>query len=232
MLRMRIQFRKLDDVRFISHLDTLRTISRALRRTRLPIALSQGFNPHYLISMGSALAVGVTSSAEYMDIDFSEEITVDDFITKLSTQLPTGLELGRVEVISAKVPSLMSQINLAIYMIKLKTTLSKAGIEETLREFYNQKEILVTRVRKNKSKKIDLKPLIRDLKVIDVGEEIFLKLKVQTGSKGNVRPEEVLTVLSEYEQQIDKIPLSWIHRQGLFIESEEQLFTPFDVARI
>lgn len=67
--RIRIKYIKGEQVKYISHLDILRTLNRVLKRAELPVAYSQGYNPHPLVSFGLPLSVGVTSEAEYADID-------------------------------------------------------------------------------------------------------------------------------------------------------------------
>lgn len=225
---MRIQFTKLEEVRFISHLDLMRALMRAFRRSRVPIAFSQGFNPHHQVSMGPPLSVGITSTGEYMDVQLAEEISVEEFLNLLRPQMPKGLDIVKGEYIPERVPSLMAHIDIAVYLVRLKTKLEKAGIEQVLREFYSQRNIIITRERKGKE--VDLKPLIRELTLLYAGDEPVLQMRVQTGSKGNARPEEVMTALSEYEG-IEQVPLTYIHRQGLYIEQDDRLLTPFEAAQ-
>ncbi|MCK4260511.1 MAG: TIGR03936 family radical SAM-associated protein [Halanaerobiales bacterium] len=231
MLKMRIQFVKQESVRFISHLDLMSTISRAIRRAKVPIAFSQGFNPHHLISMGPALKVGITSNAEYMDIEFAEKISVSEFMEKMKPQMPKGLELVKAEIISPQVKSLTAQINIAVYMIRLKTNLEKEGIQEAIREIYKQDKILIKRQSKKKIRELDIKPLLRDLKLIEMADDFILQLTSQTGSNGNLRPDEVVVALAEYEG-IEIVPYTWMHRKGLYIEEKGRLLTPFEAAKI
>ncbi len=232
MTRMRIQFDKMDQIRFISHLDLMRCISRAIRRGKVPVALSQGFNPHHLISMGSALPVGMTSSGEYMDIDFAKEISFDEFKTEMNPVLPAGLELIKGELISREIDSLMAQINIAVYLVRLKTKLDKGGVELLVHNFLKQDQILIKRERKKKIREVDLRPMIRKLQALEVDGQPGLKMKVQTGSKGNARPEEIMAALAEYDGGISEVPLTWMHRQGLYVEQKGRLLTPFEIARI
>ena len=60
-MKLRMQITKDKDIRFISHLEYVRTIGRAIRRAKLPAAYSEGFNPHLKFSLASALGVGVVS---------------------------------------------------------------------------------------------------------------------------------------------------------------------------
>lgn len=234
--KMRIKFTKLGDLRYISHLDLMQTISRAMRRAKVPIAFSQGYNPHHIMSLGSALALGLTSDAEYMDIELKEEMAGDKFIEEMVPHLPEGLKFLQAEMIPFKTKSLMAQINIAVYLINLKTDLEKEGLEATINEFYNQEKIIIDRIRtkrgKKKVRKVDLKALMRELKVIYLDGMPILKMTVQTGSRGNARPEEVMGALVEYaEGKIEEVPLTFVHRLGLYVEDDDKLLTPFEVAR-
>ena len=71
-MKLRMQITKEKEIRFISHLEYVRTIERAIRRAKLPAAYSEGFNPHLKFSLASALGVGVVSMAEFVEIELAE----------------------------------------------------------------------------------------------------------------------------------------------------------------
>ena len=74
-MRLAVVFTKEAPVRFVSHLDVQRLFQRAFRRAKLPLAYSQGFNPHPLVSFATALSVGMTSRGEYLDVTLAEELS-------------------------------------------------------------------------------------------------------------------------------------------------------------
>jgi radical SAM family uncharacterized protein len=115
----RLQYAKLDRVRFISHLDVVRAFDRALRKAGLPIAFSSGFAKHPRMAFGPPLPVGVTSLAEYVDFEFSAPLT-PAFVEALDAALPGGLSVVRAEPhAGSKPPSLMSSISQADYRMWL-----------------------------------------------------------------------------------------------------------------
>ena len=67
-MNVRVRFAKYGAVKFIGHLDVLRYFQKAVRRSGLKIAYSQGFHPHQIMSFASPLGVGITSEGEYMDM--------------------------------------------------------------------------------------------------------------------------------------------------------------------
>jgi radical SAM-linked protein len=80
-------------MKYISHLDLMRLFMRAMRRAQLPIKMTEGFSPHPKLSIKRALKLGVESENEEASIALKEVITADDFIRRLSPQLPEGIEI-------------------------------------------------------------------------------------------------------------------------------------------
>ena len=87
-MRYLIKFTKEPNIKFISHLDVLRTIQRNIRRADLPIEYSQGFNPHMATSIAQPLSVGVYSSGEYMDMVLTREMNEEEIIKRLNETAP------------------------------------------------------------------------------------------------------------------------------------------------
>jgi radical SAM-linked protein len=91
--RIRVKYRKGAEVKYISHRDLMRVFERAIRRARLPIAYSQGFNPHMKISWGDALKVGATSEGEEAVLHFEGWAKPLEIKAALNRTLPKGLEV-------------------------------------------------------------------------------------------------------------------------------------------
>ena len=114
-VRYAIKFTKESHIKFISHLDLMRTIQRIIRRAGLPIQYSKGFNPHMDLSIAQPLSVGIYSSGEYMDIVLTEEIEELDIVNKLNKSAPSGIKVIKAVGIpllpnTKKVPQAMALI--------------------------------------------------------------------------------------------------------------------------
>ena len=96
MQRLRIRLSRGEEIKFISHLDIMRLWERALRRAQIPLAYSEGFNPHPRISLAAPLPVGVTSEAELMDVFTIKWVSPHWFATMINEQLPPGMEILEV----------------------------------------------------------------------------------------------------------------------------------------
>ncbi|HHV93469.1 MAG TPA: DUF2344 domain-containing protein [Firmicutes bacterium] len=223
-MRIRARFTKEEPVRFISHLDLARTVERAVRRTGLPIMYTQGFNPRPKIAFGSALAVGITSSAEYVDMDFGCEVEVDEFLNAMNENLPAGIRFKEAKAFSSDAAPLMSVIDRAHYLISGEVM--QAGVLSPIVErILDSGELWVDRPGKKQTRRINIRPWIFALEVLEEGAgRASLSLLVQTGSGGNVKPEEIAEQFPWAARQ------PRIHRCGLFIARGSELLSPLDVA--
>ena len=103
---MRVTFATDDTVKYVGHLDMARAWERAIRRARLPLAYSQGFNPQARMHFAAALPVGFTGQAELIDVFLDAEVEPADFLARLAPALPAGIRLTGAEAVSRELPSL------------------------------------------------------------------------------------------------------------------------------
>jgi len=103
---------------YASHLDRIRAIYRALRRSELPIAYTLGFSPKPLVSFGPPLSLGISSKGEYLDLMMAHSYS-GNIIRDLNPFLPQGLSLVTARTITGSVPSLSKEINLLEYRIEI-----------------------------------------------------------------------------------------------------------------
>lgn len=98
---IRLKFKKFAGLKYISHLDLQRAILRFIKRAKLPIRYTEGFNPHPKIVFALTLSVGTESECELVDVYLERDpnnpetpiITPDDFVVRLNEVLPNGLEI-------------------------------------------------------------------------------------------------------------------------------------------
>src|SRR4030042_1664252 len=141
MQRLRLKFSRGEELKFLSHLDLMRVWERALRRTGLPLAYSEGFTPHPQIALAAPLSVGVTSQAELMDVVLSRWIPPQSFTAQIEQQLPRGIELLETWPVGPKVPSLQSQVRFVEYRVEAKTEKGNQEVELALQPFLSAKEL-------------------------------------------------------------------------------------------
>jgi radical SAM-linked protein len=204
--RLRITFAKGEPIKYISHLDLMRTWERALRRAQVPLAYSEGFNPRPKISIASALPVGFTGRGEVMDIVLSRHISPYNFAKRLKPHLPPGLEVVSVEEVYLSLPSLQSQMRYAEYRVVVESEKMLAEMEKRVEEVLSAQSLPRQRERKGKVTEYDLRPLIDDLWIEGLGSArspdhrregtvCVLGMRLQSDSQATGRPDEVLEVM-------------------------------------
>ncbi len=199
MPRIRLEFSKGDPVRFLSHLDLMQAITRAVRRAGLPVALSAGFNPHPRLSFASALAVGVTSEREYLDIELKEEPDPQDLLSRLGRVLPPGINLKAGRVVPDHAPPLMAVVNRAVYQVTAAAEgpLKAGELGAKIAGFMGRTEIVITKNTKKGPRPKNIRPGIISLAGDVHGERVDFTLVTTAGNDGGVRPEEAVCALTE-----------------------------------
>jgi radical SAM-linked protein len=210
MQRLRIRFGWGEAVRFISHLDIIRLWQRALNRAGLPLAYSEGFNPHPRISLAAPLALGVTGEAELMDIYLSRWASPHAFTDAVARQLPAGIEMKQVYNIAVTLPSLQSQVRFAEYRVTLATGKGREEVEAALNRLLDAGELPWQHQRDTGPRHYDLRALIDDLWLAEWQDgrcTIGMRLRCDSGGSG--RPEQVTAALGfeEYPESMHRTRL-------------------------
>jgi radical SAM-linked protein len=182
--RIRIAFCKGEEIRYISHLDMVRLWKRVLRRAKVPLAYSKGFNPQPKISIAAPLPVGFTGEEEVMDIFLERPVSLNHFARSVKKQTPTGITLKEVREVYFTLPSLQSQVRFAEYTV---SPLDSEGVESQIEALLAAEAI----PRERQGKEYDLRPLIDDLRL--EGSGLWMRLKHDAEGAG--RPDEVLAAL-------------------------------------
>lgn len=161
-----MKFVRGEEVKYISHLDLMKTFERAIRRSGIPIAYSQGFNPHPHMVFGLPLSVGVTSQAEYGDFELAVPMSPQEFKESLNKSLPVGLSILCAKEKHVK-DNIMASISAARYMLLLSSEQKQnAGeLKDKIDEFISKPGIIIKKEGKKGTRDVDIKPMIYDLYV-------------------------------------------------------------------
>lgn len=193
---VRIRFTKLGKVRFVGHRDVARLFERALRKTDVRIAYTEGFSPRPKIAFGLALSTGHESLAEYLDIALPEDRDVDvsTLPGRLSPALPPGIDVDAAERVQADDASLQEAVTSCTWRIEV-VGIDVPTAEGLVASANDASELVLTRIRKGKDVTDDLRPAVLSLAVdgpTDGG--VALACELATQPRG-VRPNELLQVL-------------------------------------
>ena len=230
MERLSYSFARKTELAYISHLDMMRLFLRALRRSGLPIAYSQGYNPHPRLTLALPLPLGVTGSEEYGEVFFSEPLGPELFLEKLRRQLPPALELTGAVIRMPDLPALAAVVSAAQYRVFIETYINQGilfqELNDALNNLMNKEEVLMER--KNKKKKAaykNIRPYIFRANLEEKENQgLELNLLLKAGSSGGVSPFFVIKQLQAGSalKTADK-GLWQVHRQKLYKGPPESL---------
>ena len=227
---IRVKYKKEDEMIFISHLDLQRLLQRAFRRAKINLSYSEGFNPHPKMSYGNALALGVESQGEYVDIEIEDDIEVKEFLERINEQLPDGIKFVKGQEIDPKTPSLSSIIVYGEYIfnIDLEVPLSKEFVKSRVLNFVKSKEIIITKKnKKGKKIEVDIRPMIRNFDLVSLDDNrVTFVSTIATGSKANLNINILIPqILDMLNLDMDPREVG-VLRRDLYKVEDGQLVTP------
>lgn len=218
-MRALIRFGKQARLRFISHLDLQRFFQRAVNRTGLPIAWSQGFNPHPVMSFGSALALGWTSEYEVIDIKLSAPMGRKRTEDAVRAALPEDLPVLEVRLIDDKHPAPMAQVKMSDYIITLEGENAEA-VYDQVSAFLAREHVMAIKKTKSGEKEIDIRPLAVELRKTDDG----LYARLMLTEQNTLKPDLLVRTLADMAGV--EAPEMRIHRTMLLGEDATREIRP------
>ena len=218
-MRAMIRFGKQPRLRFISHLDLQRFFQRALNRTGLPIAWTQGFNPHPILSFGSALALGWTSEYEILDVKLSAPMGRKRTEDAMRAALPVDLPVLEVRMVDDRHPAPMAMVRASDYEIALSGETAAATLDAA-EEFLRRESVMAMRKTKSGEREVDIRPMALSLK----REGDVLSARLMLTEKDTLKPDLLVRALAEIAGA--EVPEMRIHRRCLLGEDESGALKP------
>lgn len=200
-MRYLIKYTKESEIKFIAHLDLMRTIQKVVRRAQLPVKYSKGFNPHMALSIAQPLSVGVYSSGEYMDLILTEEVDEQEIIDRLNEKTASGIKfLTATRIIDVenqkKLPQAMALIDACRYIIKVQYN-DSANLEEELKTLLEEKEWNTIKKSKKGEREVDIKALVYDFKFWIKDNELVINTLIQSGSREHLSADLLVNYIKE-----------------------------------
>ena len=222
--KLRLRWGKNDRFKYMSHLDNIRYIERAIRRANLPVAYSQGFNPTMKLSFGPPLPLGITSETELVEITLQTNLT-NYMIDNLKKILVEGIYFLEACPVFSKSKSFSSLLNRATYTLPLESLEKDSDtIQKRIDLLLSADNLEVSRVGKAETKTVDIRPGIFDLHL----EDDLLEMTVGIGEACYVRPAEVVAAILQSET--DSVHTYNFHRRELYrVDKEGNKISAMDV---
>jgi radical SAM-linked protein len=164
----------------------MRLFARALRRAQIPVAMSEGFNPHPRVSFPMALGVGLSGRNEAADVALGEWMRPEQLRSRLQVQLPEGIEIQSVQVVPRNATRQPDELSYRIPLLPGHTL-----TEQRLRDLLARDSVTALRTRKNRTTQVEVRGFIKALRL----EDGCLLMVLRYTERGTARPQEVLDAL-------------------------------------
>lgn len=241
-MKLRIKFKKTGSMKFISHLDLMRYVQKALRRAEIDVVYSQGFHPHQLLSFAAPLGLGDTSEGDYLDLQVHAMPEPSEFLSRINAQMNEEIRFLSVQILQDKTKPSMSLVAAADYCIRLR-----AGYKipmDKFSAFMEQEHIFVLKKSKRTEQQVDILPMIyvagqtqqefcakqERMKtavcpvqtIFEEGCRTACYMRTACGSRMNLKPDLVMEAFCDW-CHIEYQPFAFqIHRLETYAESCEE----------
>lgn len=194
-INLRASFEKSGRAVFISHLDLVRTMQRAVKRSRLPVWYTQGFNPRIYLNFPLALSLGVVGKKEYMDFAVTEEVNLEKAREALDNAMPEGLKILGID----KPVHENKEIAFAEYIIKFSEGATGKEMLSKLEKMMSAETIEVDKHSKSKGTvKIDIKPHINIVGTEASGDVLTVTVRLPAGLSLNINSNVFVEAYSSF----------------------------------
>lgn len=205
--RAAIEYALRGDLRFLSHHDEQRMLTRALRRADWPLAYSQGFNPHPRLTIPLPRPVGTASSCQLALVELDREARPAELLASLARVLPPGVELRRIVSPAVRGTPHAVAIDYELPLDPADVETARAGVERVL----GARQIFITRTYGpgKPSRPVDIRAFLTSLKVD--GE--VLRMHILCSGQASARPKEIVSALGlpdeVYHHRVERVGVTW-----------------------
>lgn len=185
---VRVWFKKMGMSRYVSHLDLMRAMTRSVRRAKIPLWYTEGFNPHPYITFALPLSLGMESLCESMDMRIEGDSTNEEIFNMLKGSMPPGIEITEVKdpIHDPK------KITFGEFDIFFDCEKGSDKLISLIDEMLKADELIVQKLGKKGRHKvlkdINLIEFIKEYKIGKLGDRVKLTVILPAGSTTNVNP--------------------------------------------
>ena len=190
---VRLKFRKVGNLQYISHLDLQRVMGRVLLRSGVPVWFTQGFNPHPKLVFALPLSVGTQSECEYIDIKIDRKIALVDLLARLNAEVTDEMRFLRAYYPNSK----FTDIAAVGYVIEISDTEIKKSTASDAVKTLTTSPLNMIKRSKSGEREIDVTEYIKDVSCsVTVDKTLRLTVTIN-GGEGTLNPEMIVTALRE-----------------------------------
>ena len=188
---LRLKFKKVGSLQYISHLDLVRTMSKIITRAKLPLWYTEGFNPKPKMIFATPLSIGTESVSEFMDLRMNEYIDPAEAMARINANMTSEMQ-----IVEAYYPeSKFTDLKWMSYRITIRTLGLTDELVERCNALLSAPTIEVQK--KNSDKTADIRPLIKSASAVKDGDAMVINALLSADPSAFLNPEYVIKALRD-----------------------------------
>ena len=219
---VRLKFKKVGNLQYISHLDLQRTFNRVIKRAGIPVWYTKGFNPHMKLVFSSPLSIGSESICEYLDLSMQGDISCSEIMERLNRELTDELCIVDAYVAERK----FIDIAWADYTCEIFCYGASDKLASDAQKLFSTSPLNMIKSTKSGEKEIDIVSLIKKITVSfdEPRGVLVIKARLCATSTNFLNPEMLVSAMKRELGILSGDPSrEWytIMREALLDEKEE-----------
>ena len=192
-LTVRLHFYKKGSLKYISHLDLVRTMSKIVVRSRLPLWYTEGFNPKPKMVFAAPLSIGTDSEAEYMDLRLTEFVDPGMVRARLNACMTKEMQ-----VIEAYYPrTALTDLAYLSYEIRVCSDAVGDALLAAVGEALAAPEMSVLKKTKSGERMVDIRPQVHTAAASIEDGALVIRATLSASASAFLNPEYLITYLKE-----------------------------------
>ena len=190
---LRLKFKKVGSLQYISHLDLVRTMSKIITRAKLPLWYTEGFNPKPKMIFAAPLSIGTESVCEFMDLRLIDDISPEEAKARLNANMTDEMQVIDAYYTEEK----LTELKWLSYSIDITTDAASEELAKSCEAALLSEKVLVKKKAKpwEEAPTMDIRPLIKEVKAECQGELIHLDAILSADASAFLNPEYVIKAL-------------------------------------
>ena len=190
---LRLKFKKVGSLQYISHLDLVRTMSKIITRAKLPLWYTEGFNPKPKMVFAAPLSIGTESVCEFMDLRLIDDLPPEEVKARLNANMTDEMQVIDAYYTDDK----LTDLKWLAYSIDIKTDGASAELAKACKNALIADEVLVTKKAKPRevAPTVNIRPLIKGVSAECRGDVIHLDTVLSADASCFLNPEYVVKAL-------------------------------------
>lgn len=201
MYKYVMTFSKTGVICYTSHLDLMRFFNRAFKKAGIKLEYSKGFNPHPRMGFAQPLSLGYEGLNELIEFETVEDNDPDEIAGILSDIMPDGLTIKNCSRWDGKKKTLAARTEAAKYHIRIPVGSDFCIDDSDITESYMRQDKITALKKKKKHselQEIDIKPMIRQLQMVNKDNAVEITAVLDSGSISNLSPELLIDTVKDH----------------------------------